>query len=73
MIKVLHNYPKKSIFVIFQMFTLAIDIYGHIFTFKSKWIDFHHVCNLFLVGNDKSIFKHQNTKDRNFAKFLILM
>ena len=25
--------------------------------FKLKWIDFHHVCNLFLVGNDKSIPK----------------
>lgn len=25
-----------------------------------KQIDFHHMCNLFLVANDKSISKHQN-------------
>ena len=28
--------------------------------FKLKWIDFHHVCNLILVGNNKSISTHQN-------------
>ena len=32
--------------------------------FKLKWIDFHHVCNLFLVGNCKSISKHQNIQDK---------
>ena len=36
--------------------------------FKLKWIDFHHVCNLFLVGNDKSISKHQNIKDKKHCK-----
>ena len=35
---------------------------------KLKWIDFHHVWNLFLVVNDKSISKHQNIKDRKFCK-----
>ena len=36
--------------------------------FKLKWIDFHHVCNLFLVGNDRSISKHQNIQDTKFCK-----
>ena len=36
--------------------------------FKLKWIDFHYVCNLFLVGNDKSISKHQNIQDKKFCK-----
>ena len=36
--------------------------------FILKWIDFHHVCNLFLVGNDKSISKHQNIQDKKFCK-----
>ena len=36
--------------------------------FKLKWIDFHHVCNLFLTGNDKSISKHQNIQDKKFGK-----
>ena len=36
--------------------------------FKLKWIDFHHVCNIFLVGNDRSIFKHQNIHDKKFCK-----
>ena len=31
-------------------------------------IDFHHVCNLFLVGNDKSISKHQNIQNKKFCK-----
>ena len=31
---------------------------------KLKWIDFHHVCNLVLVGNCKSISKHQNIQDK---------
>ena len=35
--------------------------------FKLKWIDFYHVCNPFLVGNNKSISKHQNIQ-RNFFK-----
>ena len=34
--------------------------------FKLQWIDFHNVCNLVLVGNDKSTSKHQNIKDKNF-------
>ena len=37
---------------------------------KLKWIDFHHVCNLFLTGNDKSISKHQH---KNFISFLVLV
>ena len=36
--------------------------------FKLKWIDFHHVCNLFLTGNDKSISKHQKIQDKKFYK-----
>ena len=37
--------------------------------FKLKWIDFHHVCNLFLVGsNDRSISKHQNIQNKEFCK-----
>ena len=36
--------------------------------FRLKWIDFHHVCNLFLVGNDRSISKHQNIQDKKFCK-----
>ena len=36
--------------------------------FKSKLIDFHHIFNPFLVGNDRSISKHQNIQDKNFCK-----
>ena len=36
--------------------------------FKLKWIDFHHVCNLFLVGNDRSISKHQNIQDKKICR-----
>ena len=36
--------------------------------FRLKWIDFHHVCHLFLVGNDRSISKHQNIQDKKFCK-----
>ena len=36
--------------------------------FKLKWIDFHHVCNIFLVGSDGSISKHQNIHDKKFCK-----
>ena len=36
--------------------------------FKLKRIDFHYVCNLFLVGNDKSISKHQNIQDKKFLQ-----
>ena len=32
--------------------------------FKLKW----NVCNLFLVGNDRSISKHQNIQDKQFCK-----
>ena len=35
--------------------------------FKLKWIDFHHICNLFLTGNDKSISKHQKIQDKKFC------
>ena len=35
---------------------------------KLKWFDFHHVCNIFLVGNDRSISKHQNIQDKKFFK-----
>ena len=35
---------------------------------KLKWIDFLHVCNLFLVGNDRTISKHQNIQDKKFCK-----
>ena len=36
--------------------------------FKLKWTDFHYVSNLFLVGNDRSISKHQNIQDKKFCK-----
>ena len=36
--------------------------------FKLKWITFHHVCNLFLVGNDRSISKHENIEHKKFCK-----
>ena len=36
--------------------------------FKLKWTDFHRVCNLFLVGNDRSISKHQNIQDKKSCK-----
>ena len=32
--------------------------------FKLRWINFHHVCNLFLVGNYRSISKHQNIQQQ---------
>ena len=35
---------------------------------KLKWIDFLHVCSLFLVGNDRTISKHQNIQDKKFCK-----
>lgn len=34
---------------------------------KSKWIGYHHFCNLSVVGNDKSISK-QNIQDKNVCK-----
>ena len=37
-------------------------------TFKLKWIDLRHVCNLVLVDNDRSISKHQNIQDKGFCK-----
>ena len=43
-------------------------------TFKLKWIDFHHVCNLFLVDNDRSISKHKNIQDKkHFVNFPVLL
>ena len=33
-----------------------------------KWIDFNHVCNLFLLGNDKALRKHQNIQNNKFGK-----
>ena len=38
------------------------------FMLKLKWIDLHHVCNIFLVGNDRSISKHQNIQDEKIFK-----
>ena len=35
---------------------------------KLKWIDFNHVCNLFLSGNDKALRKHQEIKNKKFGK-----
>ena len=35
--------------------------------FNLKWIDFH-VCNIFFVGNDRSISKHQNIQDKNICE-----
>ena len=36
--------------------------------FKSKLIDLHHIFNPFLVGNVRSISKHQNIQDKKFCK-----
>ena len=30
---------------------------------KLKWIDFNHVCKLFLLGNDKALRKHQKNPE----------
>ena len=30
---------------------------------KLKWIDFNHLCNLFLLGNDKALRKHQKNPE----------
>ena len=35
--------------------------------FNLKWIDFH-VCNIFFVGNDRSISEHQNIQDKNICE-----
>ena len=35
---------------------------------KLKWIDFNHVCNLFLLGNDKAARKYQKIQNKNFGK-----
>ena len=35
---------------------------------KLKWIDFNHVCNLFLLGNDKALRKHQKIQNKKFSK-----
>ena len=37
-------------------------------TFKLKRINFHHVCNLFLFGNDRSFSKYQNIQDKKICK-----
>ena len=33
---------------------------------KMKWIDFNHVCNIFLVGNDRAILKHQKIQNKKY-------
>ena len=35
---------------------------------KLKWIDFNHVCNLFLLGNDKALQKHQKIQNTKIGK-----
>ena len=30
---------------------------------KLEWINFNHVCNLFLLGNDKALRKHQKISE----------
>ena len=35
---------------------------------KLKWIDFNHLCNLFLLGNDKALRKHQKIQNKKFGK-----
>ena len=35
---------------------------------KLKWIDFNRVCNLFLLGNDKALQKHQKIQNKKFGK-----
>ena len=37
-------------------------------TCKLRWIDFDHVCNLFLLGNNKALRKHQKIHNNKFAK-----
>ena len=37
-------------------------------TSKLKWIDFNHVCNLFLLGNGKALQKHQKIQNSKFGK-----
>ena len=34
---------------------------------KLKWIDFNHVCNLFLLGNDNALRKHQRIHNEKFG------
>ena len=36
--------------------------------YKLRWIDFNHVRNLFLLGNDKALRKHQKVKNKKFGK-----
>ena len=36
--------------------------------FKLKWIDFYQVSKRFLIGNGKSISKHQKIQDKKFCK-----
>ena len=35
---------------------------------KLKWIDFNHMCKLFLLGNDKALRKHQKIQNKKFGK-----
>ena len=35
---------------------------------KLKWIDYNHVCNLFLLGNNKALRKHQKIQNKKFGK-----
>ena len=33
-----------------------------------KSIDFNHMCNLLLLGNDKALQKHQKIQNKKFGK-----
>ena len=35
---------------------------------KLKWIDFNHLCNLFLLGNDQALRKHQKIQNEKFGE-----
>ena len=38
---------------------------------KLRWIDFNHVCNLFLLGNDKALQKSKIRSLVSYQKFLV--
>ena len=35
---------------------------------KLRWVDFNHVCNLFLLDNNKALRKHQKIQKKKFGK-----
>lgn len=41
---------------------------GNELMYKLTWIDFNHMCNLLLLGNDKALWKHQKSQNRKFGK-----